>query len=248
MGVGSRYPSLPPGVSHVIILPTILLVQPAIQRSPQPPPWLTRRPLHCRGGGAARHGARLLLPFYITTATSGAMLESWHCVDRAAIELARSTRTMLLAEPALPRRSAAWLLGLRAGGGWCNHADLFGGVLLAEATLKSSCIAPSSNAEPTRAPCLVHSPRTTSLSVAAAAWSRARLFEFGVVMAASTSPAAVVVSFARPQLCRSRARHASSCRHTCQGQLVRCSLHQHILASLHASSNCRLTLAHLYCS
>lgn len=116
MGVGSRYPSLPPGVSHVIILPTILLVQPAIQRSPQPPPWLTRRPLHCRGGGAARHGARLLLPFYITIATSGAMLvrESWHCVDRAAIELARSTRTMLLAEPAFPRRSAAWLLALRA--------------------------------------------------------------------------------------------------------------------------------------
>ena len=118
-----------------------------------------------RGGGAARHGARLLL---LPAAVCDAMLEPLCCRGGASINLAPAMRTMPDATPTRLSKSladlnvahfdAATAMSLTQSSCFSirfaivKRAEAVGAMLRAEAVFDGTCIAPSSNAKP---PCPV---------------------------------------------------------------------------------------------
>ena len=114
-----------------------------------------------RGGGAARHGARLLL---LPAAVCDAMLEPLSCRGGASINLAPAIRTVPSAPAAGMSKSLAALNVAHFGAATAmshtqsscfsirfaivKRAEAVGAMLRAEPIFDSTCIAPSSNANP----------------------------------------------------------------------------------------------------
>eukprot|EP00729_Bicosta_minor_P032723 gene32723-biopygen30523 len=123
-----------------------------------------------RGGGAARHGARLLL---LPTAVFEAMLEPSCCRGGASIYLAPPIRTMPTATATCLGTSLAALdiahfsasTAMSATQSSCvsssraivKRAEAFGTMLRTQAIFPSACIAPSSRA---KSPCPVHKAKS----------------------------------------------------------------------------------------
>ena len=112
-----------------------------------------------RGGGAARHGARLLL----STSVFAAMRRSSGCVGGASCKLARSICTVLAADTACScKRGAAFLLA---------HFPAGTAVLTAPSSCFDGSGALVERAGPT---CAMFSAKPSRCSVGAAAFDRAR--------------------------------------------------------------------------
>ena len=132
-----------------------------------------------RGGGAARHGARLLL---LPAAVCDAMLEPCSCWSGASIILAPPKGTMPSAPAACMSKSLAALnvahfsaaAAMPVTQSSCvsssraivKQADLFGAMLLAQAVFDSTCIAPSSRANPSCAVRTAEPPCNNTIAAA----------------------------------------------------------------------------------
>ena len=158
-----------------------------------------------RGGGAACHGARLL----VSTAVNDAIRRSTTlCVGSAAIKLARSVRTMLATKTACKCKGSAIFYFahfcatttvlatpsscIDSRGAAEVIAEPKGTMLLAESASLSSSVAPFSRAD---CPSIMLLAQSSHFSVVAAAFNRAP--HFGGMMETNTTLSIACVSEAR---------------------------------------------------